>query len=247
MVADTAKDCQGLTVYAVSFARERGPVFYASMPCAAETLKGCGTDGAENKRRLVSFLWDSLVAAMESPLWRGCRPSSRDAFPIQVVCGPLGRPHLLLGEYRGPAVSFSHGGGKVWAALCGDESDIGIDVAGADEFEREYPFHRVFHPQELGHALRLAGGDLEKASALLWYQGSRCQGPGMCVPSGGPAANHRLSVGRGGRRVYLSGGLIREGPGAASPGCGPVPVGTLASSEEDVAFHRPFESETGGP
>jgi len=168
MVADTAKDCQGLTVYAVSFARERGPVFYASMPCAAETLKGCGTDGAENKRRLVSFLWDSLVAAMESPLWRGCRPSSRDAFPIQVVCGPLGRPHLLLGEYRGPAVSFSHGGGKVWAALCGDESDIGIDVAGADEFEREYPFHRVFHPQELGHALRLAGGDLEKASALLW-------------------------------------------------------------------------------
>jgi phosphopantetheinyl transferase (holo-ACP synthase) len=41
-------------------------------------------------------------------------------------------------------------------------------VAGADEFEREYPFHRVFHPQELGHALRLAGGDLEKASALLW-------------------------------------------------------------------------------
>lgn len=168
MVADTAKDCQGLTVYAVSFARERGPVFYASMPCAAETLKGCGTDGAENKRRLVSFLWDSLVAAMESPLWRGCRPSSRDAFPIQVVCGPLGRPHLLLGEYRGPAVSFSHGGGKVWAALCGDESDIGIDVAGADEFQGEYPFHRVFHPQELQHALRLAGGELGSASALLW-------------------------------------------------------------------------------
>jgi hypothetical protein len=41
-------------------------------------------------------------------------------------------------------------------------------VAGADEFQREYPFHRVFHPQELQHALRLAGGDLEKASALLW-------------------------------------------------------------------------------
>jgi hypothetical protein len=41
-------------------------------------------------------------------------------------------------------------------------------VAGTDEFQREYPFHRVFHPQELQHALRLAGGDLEKASALLW-------------------------------------------------------------------------------
>jgi hypothetical protein len=41
-------------------------------------------------------------------------------------------------------------------------------VAGTDEFQKEYPFHRVFHPQELQHALRLAGGDLEKASALLW-------------------------------------------------------------------------------
>jgi hypothetical protein len=41
-------------------------------------------------------------------------------------------------------------------------------VAGADEFQREYPFHRVFHPHELQHALRLADGDLEEASALLW-------------------------------------------------------------------------------
>ena len=167
MGVNVAKDCQGLTVHAVSFARGRGPVFYASMPCAAETLKGCGTNGTRDKHRLVSFLWDHLVA-MESPLWRGCQSSNRAAFPIQVVCGLLGRPHLLLGEYRGPAISFSDGGGKVWAALCGDESDIGIDVAGADEFQREYPLHRVFHPQELEHALRLAGGDVEKASALLW-------------------------------------------------------------------------------
>jgi phosphopantetheinyl transferase len=87
---------------------------------------------------------------------------------MQVVRGPLGRPRLLLGEYRGPAISFSGGGGKVWAALCADESDIGIDAAGSDEFEGEYPFHRVFHPQELQHALQLAGEDLEKASALLW-------------------------------------------------------------------------------
>jgi hypothetical protein len=41
-------------------------------------------------------------------------------------------------------------------------------VAGTDEFQRGYPFHRVFHPQELQHALRLAGGDLKMASALLW-------------------------------------------------------------------------------
>jgi len=165
-----AKDCQGLTVHAVSFIDRRGPVFYASLPygpCATETLKGCGTSGAGDKHRLVSTLWDHLVT-MESPLWKRCQSSNRAAFPIQVVRDPLGRPHLLLGEYRGPAISFSEGGGKVWAALCGDESDIGIDVAEAVEFKGEYPFHRVFHVQELQHALRLAGGDLEKASALLW-------------------------------------------------------------------------------
>lgn len=163
-------DCQGLTVHSVSFSHGRGPVFYASLPyrpCATEILNRCRTNGAGDKHRLVSTLWDHLMA-MESPFWKRCQSSNRAAFPIQVVRGLLGRPHLLLGEYRGPAISFSEGGGKVWAALCGDESDIGIDVAGTDEFQREYPFHRVFHAQELQHALRLAGGDLEKASALLW-------------------------------------------------------------------------------
>jgi 4'-phosphopantetheinyl transferase superfamily len=162
-----ATDCQGLTVHSVSFSHGRGPVFYASIPSAAETLKRYGTNGTGDKHRLVSTLWDHLVA-MEIPLWQPCQSSNRTAFPIQVVRGLLGRPHLLLEEYRGPAISFSEGGGRVWAALCGDESDIGIDVAGTDEFQREYPFHRVFHAQELQHALRLAGGDLEKASALLW-------------------------------------------------------------------------------
>jgi hypothetical protein len=151
----------------MSPAHGRGPVFYAFLPCASETLHACGANGAGDKHRLISTLWDHLVA-MESPLWKHCQSSKRDAFPIQVVCGPLGRPQLLLGEYQGPAISFSEDGGNVWAALCADESDIGIDVAGADEFHREYPFHRVFHPQELQHAMRLAGGDLEKASALLW-------------------------------------------------------------------------------
>jgi len=171
------KDCQGVAVHAVSsvpggdpLVNGRGPVFYASLPygpCATETRKGCGTNKAGDKYRLVSALWDHLVA-MESPLWKRCQSSSRAAFPIRVVGGLLGRPHLLLGQYRGPAISFSQGGGKVWAALCGDESDIGIDVAGTDEFQKEYPLHRVFHAEELQHASRLAGGDLENASALLW-------------------------------------------------------------------------------
>jgi len=94
---------------------------------------------------------------MDSPLWKGCLSSNRTAFPIQVVRDPLGKPHLLLGEYRGPAISFSEGGGAVWAALCEDESDIGIDVAETDEFQGDYPFHRVFNAREMEQALRLTG------------------------------------------------------------------------------------------
>ena len=162
-----AEDCQDITVHTVSFDHRGGPVFYASLPCSSEIFKGQRTNGSGDKHRLVSILWDHL-AAMESPLWKCFHSSHRAAFPIHVVRGPLGRPHLLLGEHRGPAISFSEGGGKVWAALCGDQSDIGIDVAGTDEFQEEYPFHRVFHDQELQHALRLTGGELGNASALLW-------------------------------------------------------------------------------
>jgi len=167
MGVDVAKDCQGISVHAVSFDHRGGPAFYASLPGDGETLKGCRANGAGDKNHLVSILLDHVVA-MESPLWK-CRHSfDRAAFPIHVVHSPLGKPYLLLGEYRISAISFSEGGGKVWAALCGDESDIGIDVAASDEFQGEYPLRRVFHDQELQHALRLTGGDLEKASALLW-------------------------------------------------------------------------------
>jgi len=162
-----AQDHREITVHTMSPVHGRGPVFYASLSCAAGTLKGRGTSGAGEKHRLVSALWAHL-AAVESPLWKHGQSSNRAVSPIQVVRGPLGRPHLLLGDVRGPAISFSEEGGNLWAALCGDESDIGIDAAGSDEFHEEYPFHRVFHPQELQHALRLTGGDLEKASALLW-------------------------------------------------------------------------------
>jgi phosphopantetheinyl transferase len=73
-----------------------------------------------------------------------------------------------LGEHQGPAISFSTAGEDVWAALCGDESDIGIDVAGSAEFQEGYPVHRVFHVPELHQALELAGGNLAQAAALLW-------------------------------------------------------------------------------
>ena len=237
-----AKACQEITVQAVSFLERRGPVFYASLPVAPETLKGCRTNGAGDQHRLVSSLWDHLAAA-ESSLGKSCHCSNHAAVPIQVVHDPLGRPHLRLGENRGPAISFSEGGGKIWAALCGDESDIGIDVAETDEFQGEYPVHRVFQVQELQHALRVAGGDLARASALLWsVKEAVAKALGCAFHLVGAAANQRLSGGRGGWRVYLSGGLIQEGSGAVSPQPRPVHLGAFASPGEDVGFHRPLES-----
>jgi phosphopantetheinyl transferase len=142
-------------------------VFYASVPGNSATSTGCATRRTENRRRLVTILWEHLRAE-EGPLWKRPHFSNRVALPVRLVHDPLGRPHLLVGGLRGPAISFSTAGEEDWAALCGDESDIGIDVAGSAEFQEGYPVHRVFHGQELHQALELAGGDLPKAAALLW-------------------------------------------------------------------------------
>jgi len=167
MRVNLAKDREEVTVHTMNPVHRRGPVFYASLQHDTEIRKGHGTNGEAAKHRLVSILWDHLVAR-ESPLWKRPQSLNRNAFSIQVVHDQLGKPHLLLGEHLGPAVSFSRCGGRVWAALCADEFEIGMDVAGTDEFQGEYPFQGVFHAEELHHAQRLEGADMAKASALLW-------------------------------------------------------------------------------
>jgi len=164
---DVAQDPPEGIVRTLRLAPCGGVVFYASVPGDSATSSGCGTGPAENRRRLVTLLWEHL-RSKESPLWRRPHFSNRVAFPVRLVHDALGRPHLLLGEHRGPAISFSKAGEKVWAALCGDESDIGIDVAGSAEFQEGYPVHRVFHEKELHQALELTGKDLARAAALLW-------------------------------------------------------------------------------
>lgn len=167
MGTTVAQDRREVLVQAVRPVPCGGVVFYASVPGNSATSAGCVSGRTENRRRLVTVLWEHL-RARESPLWKLPHFSNRVALPVQLVHDTLGRPRLLLGEHRGPAVSFTTAGEEVWAALCGDESDIGIDVAGSAEFQEGYPLHRVFHAQELHQALELAGGDLAKAAALLW-------------------------------------------------------------------------------
>ena len=167
MGAAVAQDRQGVIVQAARLVPCGSVVFYASVPGNSATSASCSTSRTENRRRLVTILWEHLRAT-ESPLWGHPHLSNRAALPIRIVHDMLGRPHLLLGEHPGPAISFSTAGEDDWAALCGDESDIGIDVAGSAEFQEGYPVQRVFHVRELHQALELTGGNSAKAAALLW-------------------------------------------------------------------------------
>lgn len=163
-----AKRCRDITVHAASFGHRGGPAFYASLPGDGEIRKGCRANNrTADRNRLISILMDH-VAAMENPRRQYHNLFDCAALPIHVAHSPLGRPYLLVGEYPGPAISFSEGGGRIWAALFGDGADIGIDVASPDEFQGAYPLHRVFHDEELHHACCLTGEDVESASALLW-------------------------------------------------------------------------------
>jgi hypothetical protein len=160
-------ECHDITVHTTSFAYRGELTFHASLPDDGETGNGCGASRAVGQKRLVTTLWNHL-GKMDNPPWLYRHLLGRASVPLQVAHGLLGRPQLLLGEVRGPAVSFSTGDGKIWAALCGDGSDIGIDVATANEFQGDYPLRRVFHDQELDFAGQLTGGNTARAAALLW-------------------------------------------------------------------------------
>jgi phosphopantetheinyl transferase (holo-ACP synthase) len=164
MGTNVIQDCRKISVKAVHFPYQCGIVFYACSPCDTDSVADPRARRTADQIQLVSVLREHL-AGMEGSSGRF---PDRAEVPIQIVHDALGRPQLLLGKYDGPAISFSEGGGKLWVALCEDASEIGIDAAETSDFSEEYPFHRVFHTQELGHALRLTGGDWKKASALLW-------------------------------------------------------------------------------
>lgn len=158
------KDCREITVKAVRFPYQSGTVLYACSSCDTESVSDHRARRTADQIHLVSILLDHLTGMEESP----GRFSNRADESVQILHDPLGRPQLRLGELDGPAISFSEGGNKLWAALCEGASGIGIDVAQTADFPTEYPFHRVFHAQELGHALKLTGGNWKRASALLW-------------------------------------------------------------------------------
>ena len=93
--------------------------------------------------------------------------ASRHEKALTFYKGALGRPCLLLGDEQGPSLSFSHGEGRLWGAMC-SEGSVGIDVAYPDEFAGGYPFGRAFSPEELDCAGGLCRNDRARGAALIW-------------------------------------------------------------------------------
>jgi len=80
---------------------------------------------------------------------------------------PLGAPILFLQDRQGPSLSFSHDQDKLWAAMCSG-GRVGIDVAYPQEFDGDYPFARVFGPEELDRAKSICPNDAARGAALVW-------------------------------------------------------------------------------
>lgn len=158
---------QDIKVETANFPQHGETVFYACSPSGTDAAARSEAGRTAKKIGLLSVLRKRLAGREDSP-WTDRRFPGQADLPIQLVHDPLGRPRLRLGEWEGPSISFSEAGGNLWAAVCGDPSDIGIDEAGTDEFPKEYPVRRVFDQLELQQALTWTRGDQKKASALLW-------------------------------------------------------------------------------
>jgi len=118
----------------------------------------------EAKRELISILWNRRSKMTYS----AAEAHKIRSETLSLGTDELGKPYLMLNGENGPAVSFSHCAGSLWACLSEAEAGVGIDGARAEEFRTGYPYAKVFSPDELEYALAAIGGNVPEASALLW-------------------------------------------------------------------------------
>lgn len=130
-----------------------------------------------------------------------CASLSCPARHIRVEKDALGAPRLA-GAERLPAVSFCSSHGQYWAAVAWAEG-LGVDMACPREFERPYPYARVFNDAEVGLAASL-GREGPDGYALLWSLkesaakalgiGFHCVEPGEVVVAGLQMAEQGLEA-----------------------------------------------------
>jgi hypothetical protein len=127
----------------------RGSVVLASAP----SVQGAG-----------SCLALTLLRALARLDSRWC---GTDENTLTLGKSALGGPRLFVRDREGPSLSFSHGKGRLWAAMtC--RGSVGIDVAYPEEFAGAYPYGRAFSPEELDCAEALCPGDASRGAALVW-------------------------------------------------------------------------------
>ncbi len=127
-----------------------GSVVFTSAP----SLQGVGP-------YLALALLKALVGL--DPRWS----APADENGLTLYKSALGGPCLLVGDREGPSLSFSHGKGRLWAAMSG-QGRVGIDVAYPEEFIGAYPFGRAFSAEELNCAEALCPNDMARGAALMW-------------------------------------------------------------------------------
>jgi phosphopantetheinyl transferase len=128
----------------------RGPVAVASAPAV---------QGAQRHLALVLL---RILEPFEA-LWKA--PADENGLTLRKSA--LGGPCLFVEEKAGPSLSFSHGNGRLWAAMS-DRGSVGIDVAYPEEFSGAYPFGRAFNAEEMASARALCPGDMARGAALMW-------------------------------------------------------------------------------
>ncbi|MBW1942180.1 MAG: 4'-phosphopantetheinyl transferase superfamily protein [Deltaproteobacteria bacterium] len=131
-------------------------------PVLGNTVVFASTESRRGAKHSLTLRLLRAQARLDS-----CRNPSPHEKAFTLYKGALGRPCLLLGDKQGPSLSFSHGEGRLWGAMC-SEGSVGIDVAYPDEFAGGYPFGRAFSPEELDCAGGLCHNDRALGAALIW-------------------------------------------------------------------------------
>ena len=125
-------------------------------------------NAAESKKENKSWLLSVLLRDFRGMTY-GTDPKSTELpSDFDIILDRMGKPFLVLNDSVGPGISFTHCNGMTWAAMTDPESNLGIDAARAEEFQGDYPIHRVFRRDELDPLPEKTKGDRAESAAMVW-------------------------------------------------------------------------------
>lgn len=157
---------EGLSSWSVRLGDDRA--FVASVPLPrAGTKQDSGFHASGSiKDRLANHLWKQAVCGTVIP--HGSPAACDRPAQLSVAKDFLGKPLIVKPKCPDVHLSFSHGAGRLWAALVRSSRCVGIDVAHPSEFGESYPFHQAFHDIEWSTVHRDIRHEVSESAACLW-------------------------------------------------------------------------------